>query len=69
MIHYFITRLKTKIDVIPRGCFKFQAWEPLLTGPVIGGCFQSLVIAWEQSGENSDLDQKTGAPETRTASQ
>ena len=22
-IHYFSTELKTKIDVIPRGCFKF----------------------------------------------
>ena len=21
-IHYFITKLKTKIDIIPRGCFK-----------------------------------------------
>ena len=23
-IHYFITKLKTKSDVIPRGCFKFM---------------------------------------------
>ena len=23
-IHYFITKLKTKIDVIPRGCFKLN---------------------------------------------
>ena len=23
-IHYFSAELKTKIDVIPRGCFKFQ---------------------------------------------
>ena len=26
-IHYFITKLKTKIDVIPRGCFKLNWWE------------------------------------------
>ena len=23
-IHYFITKLKTKFDVIPRGCFKIK---------------------------------------------
>ena len=25
-IHYFITKLKTKIDVIPRGCFKYRKY-------------------------------------------
>ena len=27
-IHYFSTELKTKIDVIPRGCFKKCMCEP-----------------------------------------
>ena len=28
-IHYFTTKLKTKIDVIPRGCFKNQLIKKL----------------------------------------
>ena len=26
-IHYFITKLKTKIDVIPRGCFNYIVFK------------------------------------------
>ena len=29
VIHYFITKLKTKIDVIPRSCFKAAPWDDI----------------------------------------
>ena len=51
-IHYFITKLKTKIDVIPRGCFKL--WDiptpAVLHVPWILRPRYSLRQSWSQFG-------------------
>ena len=33
-IHYFSAEVKTKIDVIPRGCFKFEYASPASLKPL-----------------------------------